>query len=166
MNVSREAISVALFSLFTSNASLKSLAKSFTRVPRMWTDVPDAEKPQILLFKGGPATEEYEQPQGQRIGLTKNTVAYNLWVYVTAPFPPTTAVLETLLNNMADGFDQAMQSRINPDGSITVNGCKGERQPLGGIVNNAWIDGGSEWSREFQDGNIVCMWRILVQTGI
>ena len=167
MNVSRESISVALFNLISTNASLDALVNSFTRVPRMWTDVGDAEKPQVLLFKGGPATEEYEQPQNQRIGLTKNTVAYNLWLYVTSPYPPVEdVVIETLLNNIADGFDQAMQSRINPDGTIVINGLRGERQTLGGLVNNAWIDGGSEWSREFQDGNIVCQWRIFVQTGI
>jgi hypothetical protein len=37
---------------------------------------------------------------------------------------------------------------------------------LGGLVNNAWIDGGNEWGREFEDNNITVFWRIAVETGI
>jgi hypothetical protein len=154
MNVSREQVSLALFNLLSTNTSLKPLVRTFTRVPRMWNDVGEGDKPQLLLFKGGPATEYFEQSQNQRIALTKYMVAYNLWLYVTADVTGK-AVVETVINNIADGIDAAMH----------VNAL-GERQTLGGIVNNAWIDGGNEWSREFQDANIVVMWRIVVETGI
>jgi hypothetical protein len=164
VNVSREQISLALFNLVKNNPSLKGMIKTFTRVPRMWTEVSESEKPQVLLFKGGPATEEFEQPQDRRISLTRYTISYNLWLYVTAN-AYNNSTIETFLNNFGDGLDNAMTTLISPTAEYFPGALNGQRQTLGGLVNNAWLDGGSEWSREFQDGNIVCMWRILVQTG-
>lgn len=157
MNVTREQISVALFTLISTDPTLKGLINTFTRYCQMWTSVPEIAKPQLLLFKGGPATEEYSQPQNQTLGLTKYTIAYNLWLYITAP-KLKEIIIETTINNIADAIDNVMHG---PNGVAF-----GQKQTLGGLVNNAWLDAGSEWSREFQDGNIVCMWRILVQTGI
>jgi hypothetical protein len=154
----REAISVALFNLLSGNQQLTSLCKTITRTPRIWTSVNDAEKPFLLLFKGGPATEHFDQPQAGRIALTKYIIHYNLWLYLTAD-PSGQNNAETVVNNISDALDAAMQVNASPP-------AFGERQTLGGLVNNAWIDGGSEWGREFEDQNLVVFWRISVETGI
>src|SRR5256885_3076345 len=154
MNVAREQISVALFNLFANDQALKSLCKTVTRSPRLWTQVNDAEKPFLMLFKGGPATEHMDQAQAQRMALTKYTIYFNLWLYVaTDPSGETTA--ETILNNVADAIDAVMHTD-----------SLAERQTLGGLVNNAWLEGQTEWGREFEDQNVVAFWRIAVETGI
>jgi hypothetical protein len=163
MIVARETISVALFNLLKGNQSLMTLCKTITRTPIMWTDVADASKPFLTLFKGGPKTEGFEQAQERRMGLTRYTISYNLWLYV-AVNPSGVILPETLVNNIADGIDAAMQTNLSTGGVIAT--ARGERQTLGGIVNNAWIDGGSEWSREFSDNNLVMFHRILVETGV
>jgi hypothetical protein len=157
MNVTRESISVALFNLLQGNAALNSLCNTITRTPRFWTDVGEAQRPFLMLFKGGPATEHFDQPQDRRIGLTKYVIHFNLWLYMSAD-PSGQIVAETVINNISDAIDSAMQT-----GFV---GRPGERQTLGGLVNNCWIDGGSEWGREFEDNNIVVMWRITAETGI
>jgi hypothetical protein len=159
MKGTREGISVALFNLLTSNSALGSLCKTITRTPVIWTKVPEGNKPWLGLFKGGPETEGYIQPQQQHIGLTKYRINYNLWLYLTAD-PSGRVVAETTINNIADGIDAALQT--NASGPTAY----GERQTLGGLVNNAWIEGGSEWGREFEDTNITVFWRIAVETGI
>lgn len=160
MNVPREQISVALFNLFANNAALKALCTTITRVPKIWSAVTNAELPYLLLFKGGPDTEGYSQSQA--IGLTKYRLNFNLWLYLRSD--ATGEVLaETLINNVADAIDAAMQGNPPNAGNLSAYG---QKQTLGGIVNNAWIEGGSEWGREFEDNNITIFWRIAVETGI
>jgi hypothetical protein len=159
MNVPREQISVALFNLLDLNQNLANLCQTITRTPLIWTAVPEADKPWLGLFKGGPETEGYSQPQQQSIGLTKYRINYNLWLYLTAD-PSGTTIAETTINNIADAIDAAFQ--VNANGSSAY----GMKQTLGGIVNNAWLEGGSEWGREFEDTNITVFWRIAVETGI
>ena len=152
MNATRESISVALFSLFSNSAALSTICKTITRSPKIWTEVSPAQMPWLQLFKGGPDTESFSQVQA--IGLTKYVIHYNLWFYMLAD-PTGMIIAETVINNASDAIDAAMQA-----------GRKGERQTLGGLVTNAWIDGGSEWGREMEDENIVVGWRISVETGI
>jgi hypothetical protein len=158
MNVPRESVSIALFNLLKNNQQLSTLCKTITRAPRIWTTVNDVEKPFLTLFKGGPATEHFDQPQDRRIALTKYIIHYNLWLYVVAD-PSSQIVAETPVNNIADALDAAMQT----DAQKTAYG---ERQTLGGLVSNCWIDGGNEWGREFEDTNLTVFWRISVETGI
>lgn len=158
MKGTREAISVALFGLLPGNKALVSLCKTITRIPKIWTAVNDAEKPYLVLFKGGPSTEHFDQPQSHRIGLTKYIINYNLWLYVAVD-PSGQINGETVVNNIADAIDAAMQSGAQ----VT---SFGERQTLGGLVNNAYIEGGNEWGREFEDNNLTVFWRISVETGI
>lgn len=166
MKGTREQISVALFNLLAQNQTLASLCKTITRIPQMWTAVQEANKPYLLLFKGGPATETYEQPQNTRIALTKYIVHYNLWLYLTAD-PTGTTVAETLINNIADAIDAALQAAPQtPPGRPLPGGSFGERQTLGGLVNNCWLDQSSEWGREFEDTNITVFFRITVEVGI
>lgn len=159
MNVAREAVSQALFDLLYVQ-SLKDLCKKITRTPQIWTEVADADMPFLVLFKGGPATEEYVQPQSVHIALTKYTLHYNLWLYLKSD-PTGTVVAETTINNIADQIDIALKAPT----SGNAPGGFGERQTLGGIVNNVYLDGGSEWGREFEDNNITVFWRITVETG-
>ena len=158
MNVTREQISVALLKLLQNNPQLSQLCTTITRQVKIWTEVTEAQRPWLMLFKGGPSTEFYDQPQDRRIGLTKYIIRYNLWLYITAD-PSGQTLGETVVNNIADAIDAAMQT-----GTTGVQA--GERQTLGGIVNNAWIEGGSEWGREFEDANLTVFWRIAVETGI
>jgi len=157
MKGSREAISVALFNLLQTglaSALANGTLKTFQRQPVIWSQVPDSQMPFLILFKGGPATEEFIQPQPQHIGLTRYQIHWNLWLYLKAD-PSHQTLAETTMNNIADAIDAAMQT-----------GAFGERQTLGNLVNNVWIEGGSEWSREFEDDNIVVFWRITAETGI
>lgn len=159
MKGSREAISVALFNLLNNYQPLTTLCKTVTRKVKLWTEVPEAQKPWLMLFKGGPETEGFFQPQNQQIGLTRYRIHYNLWLYLTSD-PASTVIAETAINNIADQIDAAFQSTSGLATSF------GERQTLDGLVNNAWIDGGSEWGREFEDTNITVFWRIAVEVGI
>ncbi len=154
MRTPREQISVALFNLLANNTALAALCKTITRTPKIWTAVNEADRPYLQLFKGGPETEGYIQPQQGHIGLTKYRINYNLWLYLSVD-PSGQINGETTVNNIADAIDVAMQSN-----------AFGERQTLGGLVNNAWIEGGSEWGREFEDNNLTIFWRIAVETGI
>jgi hypothetical protein len=158
MKSGREAISLALFNLFATNTQLASLCKTITRTPKIWTTVDEMQKPFLCLFKGGPATEHFEQPQDRRIALTKYILHFNLWLYVTAD-PSGQVNAETTVNNIADAIDAAMQTGAQATSF-------GERQTLAGLVNTAWIDGGDEWGREFEDTNVVVFWRISCETGI
>jgi hypothetical protein len=160
MKSAREDISVALFNLLSGYQPLVNLCKNITRVPRIWTEVNEAEKPFLVLFKGGPGTEDFVQPQQAHIGLTKYRINYNLWLYVTAD-PTHQTVAETLINQISDQIDAAMQQGAIPNASGFA-----ERQTLGSLVNNAWLEGGSEWGREFEDTNVVVFWRIAVELGI
>lgn len=154
MNVSRESISAALFNLLANNTQLAGLCKTITRKPRIWTAVSDAEKPFLVLFKGGPGAEHFDQPEERHIGLTKYILNFNLWLYVAVD-PSGQINGETVVNNIADGIDAAMHT-----------GALGERQTLGGLVTNCILQGGSEWGREFEDQNLVVFWRIVATTGI
>lgn len=158
MNVSRENVSVGLYNLLNSGlASLlqNGTLKTFTRQPRIWTDVNAPEKPFLTLFKGGPETEQFVQPQQAHIGLTKYRIHYNLWLYVVSD-PSNQTLAETVVNNIADGIDAAMQA-----------GAYGERQTLNGLVNNAWIDGGADWAVPTLVDNNSCLFlKIAVETGI
>jgi len=154
----REQISVALFNLLATNQALAALCKTITRSPRIWTAVNDVEKPFLVLFKGGPDSEHFDQPQERRAGLTKYLLHYNLWLYVVAD-PSNQINGETIANNISDAIDTAMQTDSNKSSF-------GERQTLGGLVTNTYLDGGSEWGREFEDNNLVIFWRITVETGI
>jgi hypothetical protein len=166
LRVTRESVSVALFNLLAQNQQLATLCKTITRVPLMWTAVPETAKPYLLLFKGGPATESYEQPQDKRIALTKYVINYNLWLYLTAD-PSQQTVAETLINNIADGIDSALQASVQPPpGKPMPQGAFAERQTLGGLVNNCWLNQSSEWGREFEDSNITVFFRITVELGI
>jgi len=161
MNVPREQISVALFNLLSTNPQLTQLVKTFSRVPRPWQEVPTSERPYLLLFKGGPQTEGYVG-QEEHPGLTRYVIHYNLWLYLTSD-PAKKITAETAINNIADGIDNAFQTRSNGQPIITN---RGERQTLGGIVTNAYLVDGSEWGREFDDNNVVICWLIAVQTGL
>lgn len=162
MKASREAVSLALFNLLANDQTLKTLCKTITRTVKMWPDVPEANRPYLMLFKGGPAVESYQQPQNERLGLTKYVLSYNLWLYVTAAPPASNVTAETVINNIADAIDNAMQGPVVQGQPIR----NAQTQTLGGLVNNAYIEGGSEWGREFEDQQIVCMWRILLETGM
>src|SRR5258708_5279669 len=100
MNVPRETISAALFNLLQGNQQLAGLCKTITRNVKIWTAVPEAAKPWLMLFKGGPSTEHFDQPQDRRIALTKYVIHYNLWLYVTAD-PSGQVVGETVVNNIS-----------------------------------------------------------------
>jgi hypothetical protein len=160
MRTPREAVSTALLSMFTGNPALMALLPGgVMRRPQMWVDIDDNQKPCLLLFKGGPATETYVQSNS---GLTKYVILYNLWLYLTAS-SDLNVPAETVMNNIADQIDASFDTELP---TVARKSAFGERQTLGGLVTNAYLDAGSEWAREFQDGNIVAMWRILVETGI
>jgi hypothetical protein len=159
MNVPRETVSLALYALLSGNAQLIQLCKTITRQPRLWTDVNEAEKPFLTLFKGGPGSEEYSR---EHAGLTKYTLYYNLWLYITAD-PTGTVVGESTVNPIADAIDVAMLTNLRSGKPLSPQ--VGERQTLGGIVTECYLHGGNEWGREFNDNNLTVFWRICVDTG-
>jgi hypothetical protein len=116
-----ETISAALFTLLTTmNYSFKVT----DRVGQIWSNVDPSEQPYMGLVERG-ATGV----QNQAMGLEKWTLHYLVLVYLRADATPT-AIPAQQLNAVL----QAIAEVIN-------SSPLGERQTLGGLVNNVWING-------------------------
>lgn len=154
MNNTREAISEALFSLLENNTNLAALIKTFTRVPRMYSDWDPPDQPVLTLAKTGPASEVSSQ---NAMGLTKWNIEWKLIIYARNDAAPG-AIGETLLNNIADAAEKAIEG----SGSAVF----GNRQPLGGLVTNVWMEGPSMWDLGLPDDpQMVAMYVIKAVTG-
>jgi hypothetical protein len=116
-----EAISAALFTLL-SGANFAFASKD--RRGKIWGNVDPADQPYMGLIQTG-ATGV----QSTATGLEKWTLRYLVLVYIRADANPN-VIPATQINAALQAIAEAINS--SPIG---------ERQTLGGIVNNVWING-------------------------
>jgi hypothetical protein len=116
-----EKIAIALFNLLlTANFSFASS----DRRGMVWSNVASAQQPYMALIERGGSGV-----QNQAIGLEKWTLHFLVLVYIRADADPQT-IPATQINAALKAIAEVM------------NGSPlGERQTLGGIVINAWING-------------------------
>ena len=130
MNVSRESIAQALLALLQGvNANITLSAAKFApgsiaRKGAVWSKTPPANQPAMYLIQ---VSEQASQVAA--IALTRWTLDFTLEIYATAD-ASSAAVPDTLINGILDGIDLTLQPKPPY-----------ERQTLGGIVTNCWIDG-------------------------
>jgi hypothetical protein len=118
-----EAIEVALFTLIETN--VKGLGfKTVSRRPRTWSQVGNEGQPALFLAPLG-----FTITQDQLFGPSKYVLHYMVLVYTRADEGSTTPP-QTLLNRCMKAVNDALQQQP-----------KGYKQTLGGLVENAWIEG-------------------------
>ena len=155
MNVPREQIAVAVFNLikgitFGSNMPGGGFATS-GRAGRMWSDLADAAQPAMFLFQVG----ETATQQRTAIGLYKWEMDFWCLIYLRADPAQVDAgtTVETAMNAILDALEKALQP-------IT-----GEKQTLGWIVNNVWIEGQIIVDTGITDQQCALIIPLKVQTG-
>lgn len=155
MNNPREIIAVALFNLlkditFTGSPATGGGFATTARAGRMWTDVPDAAQPAMFLFQVGQAAT-----QKPAIALYKWEMRFWCLIYLRADPAQVDAgtTVETLMNAILDAFENALQP------------VKGEKQTLGGLVNNVWIEGEIILDNGILDQQCAIIIPLMVQTG-
>ena len=116
-----ETISIALFNLLqTSTFNFVS----YDRKGKIWGDVPPANQPYLALIEHG-----MTGVQNTALGMEKWTLHYMLLVYIRADADPAT-VPGTQINAAIKAIQE-----------VISNVPIGEKQTLGGLVNNTWING-------------------------
>jgi hypothetical protein len=126
MNNPREAISEALFTQLqkaNGTGAGQFNFQSFERGLKSWGSVPAANQPAAFLVKWKESLTQVN------LGLTVYVLDYLLVIYLQVD-PSTGTVGETTCNAILDALDLALQSKPPY-----------EKQSLGGLVINAWIEG-------------------------
>jgi hypothetical protein len=144
-----EAISIALFNLLSTIATY---FQTMDRVGQIWTNVAPTDQPYLgLIERGGMVV------QNSATGLTKHTLHYTVLVYIRGDASQSTnAVLPaTQLNAIWLQIEQIMNY-----------GPMGERQTLGGLVENAWIEGEVLMDAGILDQQLALMIPISVDCGL
>ncbi len=118
-----EAIEVALFAAIQSGVAGLGF-KTVSRRPRTWSQTGNEGQPALFLAPlGGSITQE------QPFGLSKYILHYMVLVYTRADEGSDTPP-QTLLNNCWKAVNGAIAAKP-----------PGYKQTLGGLVENAWIEG-------------------------
>jgi hypothetical protein len=153
MNNPREAISVALFNLlkgitFGSPPTPFQLA---ARAGRMWDAIPSGSQPAMFLFQVGETAT-----QRTNIALYKWEMEFWCLIYLQADAAArdtTDVTEETQMNAIMDALEKALQP------------IPGEKQTLGGLVNNVWIEGQVIFDTGIIDQQCAIIIPLKVQTG-
>lgn len=117
----REQIMQALFALVSGSASFITASRRL----KLWTDVPESEKPAIFQYE---RDDEYKGADRH----LPPTVTMNVDLYVyTAPGMDSGVTPISILNPLLDAIDAALKP------GPAANG----RQTLGGLVSHCYIDG-------------------------
>jgi hypothetical protein len=122
VNVSRESVSVALEALFVSLVPGTLTTLSRTLVP--FTNVDKTAIPALFVVE-----DDEQDNQQQDFGLETYKLDFALWLYTPVAEGGSEAP-GTAMNTALDAIDLAIRGPI-----------AGERQTLGGLVTNCWIDG-------------------------
>lgn len=147
MQASREAISQALE---TQLAKAKNAYpfKTVSRRARIWTNVTSAEQPVIFLVKVSEAIDQ------STWGAPRYRLKYVVLCYLRADAAPN-LVPEVEINKVLDAVD------------VTLLGTPpGEKQTLGGVVENCWIEGDVMIDTGILDQQIVIVIPVSILTGI
>lgn len=123
MNVSRETIYAALFSLVSGSASFATTSRKL----RHWSDVGAEEQPALFQQQ---LDEDIAQSRGTPANITLHA---QLYIYVTTASQQTApdVVPSQLINPLIDAVDSALA------GDDIANFV----QTLGGLVSHCWIEG-------------------------
>lgn len=146
----RETVANALISLLAT-ATING-SPAFVKVGRnakIWSNVDAADQPAMYLIHYGDSVV-----QKQSFGLPKYTFHFVIMIYIRADAGPD-AVPDTVINQMLDAIGLALQS-IPP----------GEKQTLGGLVENAWVEGEILIDSGILDQQCVIQIPVKVVTGI
>jgi hypothetical protein len=144
-----EVVSLALFILL---GQAQFTFQSMDRKGKIWSNVNITDQPYFALIERGG-----EVVQNQAIGLTKHTLHFLVLVYIRADADqsPSAPVPATQLNAAWKAIEGIMNS-------VPL----GERQTLGGIVNNAWINGPVMIDTGILDEQCALMIPIDVEVGV
>ena len=154
MNVQREQVALALLKLLqginanTTYGPAKFAGGSITRKGVIWSKTPPTNQPALYLIQ----VAEHAT-QATAIGETKWIIDYVLQIYATAD-ASSGAVPDTLINAILDAVDVTLQPRPNA-----------ERQTLGGLVTNCWIEGEIIIGTGQLDTQLVMLVPVRVVTG-
>ncbi len=136
MNVSRESVAQALLTLLQGvNANISYAPAKFQLISRkgaIWSNTPPANQPAMYIIQVAEHSTESASPTFpgmQSIGAQKWIMDFTLQIYALAD-ESGVPVPDTLINAILDGIDKTLQSQP-----------PGERQTLGGLVTNCWIEG-------------------------
>jgi hypothetical protein len=144
-----EVISLALFiQLGQANFPFKSM----DRKGKIWSNVQPGDQPYLGVIElGGRVVQD------SAIGLTKHTMRFAILVYIRADASRDQSAILPVTNLNAAW--QAIEAALN---SSPV----GERQTLGGIVNNAWVNGEVILDTGILDEQLALMIPVSVEFGL
>jgi hypothetical protein len=154
MNVPRETIANVLTSLLRGiNAHVALGAARFpagniNRKGGTWSKQSPVSAPTMFIIHVGERAT-----QASTIGLTKWIVDFYLEIFAPTD-ESSSAIADTLVNAILDAIDATLQS-VPP----------GERQTLGGIVTNCWIEGDIIIGTAQLTNQLMMLVPVRVQTG-
>jgi hypothetical protein len=137
-----EAIEAALFTLVCNAVSAFPFVTK-SRHPKVWPNIDPKDQPALFLVP-----TRWVPTQPQAYGITRFELEYVVLVYTRADaagYPPNPAgtpiIPQQLLNQAGLAIFNAVRGKpTNPTQAATWQ-PHGEKQTLGGLVENAWMDG-------------------------
>jgi hypothetical protein len=147
VQANRETISQALE---TQLAKAKNAYpfKTVSRRARIWSNVTSAEQPVIFLVKVSEAVDQ------STWGAARYRLKYFVLCYLRADAQPN-VIAEVEINKALDAVDAAL-----------LGTPPGEKQKLGGLVENCWIEGDVMIDTGILDQQIVIVVPVSIVTGI
>jgi hypothetical protein len=149
VNVPRETIAAALLTLLQGTKIGGQPAFLTTgRRARVWGDVTPGDQPAAFLNHGGETAM-----QDKAYGATKWLLHFEIVIYLRADATPD-AVPDTAINAILDAVD------------AQILGTPGQRQTLGKVVYQTWIEGEILIDTGILDQQVAILIPIKVLTGI
>ncbi len=144
MNTSRESVSAALFLLLQNGFQWATSSRKAV----IWSTLTAAQQPAMFLIH---TAENINQAQA--LGLPKFTLHYMCLIYAVVDQSTEAPAPDTQINSLLDAVDSALHP------------IPGERQSLGGIVLDAYINGDVMIDTGILDQQIAIVIPIRVLTG-
>lgn len=123
--ITREAAMEALFDLLKSSSNFQTADRRF----QMWDQITGASCPALFMDE---RPEEHKRPDP--ISMSVRMLNVNVYIYIDAGLNQA-IVPATQLNNLLDAIDPNSGGVLKPDLAVQ------NRQTLGGLVYDCWIDG-------------------------
>jgi hypothetical protein len=147
VRVSREAVGQALEAQLARVKNVYPF-KTVSRRARIWTNVTPAEQPAVFLVK---ARETLDQTTWEA---PRYRLSYLVLCYLRADAAPN-LIPEVEINKVLDAVDATL-----------LGTPPGEKQTLGGVVENCWIEGDVMIDTGILDQQIVIVIPVSILTGI
>jgi hypothetical protein len=151
----REDIANALINRFQTLLQPAGPFVTVSRRGKIWSAVPSDQQPAFFLIHPGGRAEQPAMPGKPTWVLTRWTINYMAIVYARADADP-----NVLPDSLANFLFDAVEAAIKP-APLESDGVK-----LGGLVENAWIEGDYFVDTGIEDQQIAIMIPIHVLTGI